>query len=141
MMKFFRKEGGFTLVELLVVIVVLGLLIAIAIPTFRGVRDAAKLADARANVKVAHTAAKVFYAQNDGFGTTETLLASINDQEPQLGAVEMSVVDSSIVSAAAGTTGVVVVGTTATIREVATNRDATTVEIADADGTVTRSGF
>jgi general secretion pathway protein G len=37
-----RRSAGFTLVELLVVIAIIGLLIAIALPGFRGARIAAK---------------------------------------------------------------------------------------------------
>ncbi len=38
-----RQQGGFTLVELMVVIVIVGVLSAVALPQFMGVKDKAKL--------------------------------------------------------------------------------------------------
>ena len=59
-------EGGFTLVELLVVMLILGLLAAIAIPSFFNQRDKAKDADAKADVRTAQTAMETYATDNDG---------------------------------------------------------------------------
>ena len=59
-------EGGFTLVELLVVMLILGLLAAIAIPSFFNQRDKAKDADAKADVRTAQTAMETYNTDNDG---------------------------------------------------------------------------
>ncbi len=59
-------EGGFTLVELLVVMLILGLLAAIAIPSFFNQRDKAKDADAKAGVRTAQTAIETYATDNDG---------------------------------------------------------------------------
>lgn len=63
-----RSEGeaGFTLVELLVVMLILGLLAAIAIPSFFNQRDKAKDASAKEAVRTAETAMETYATDHDG---------------------------------------------------------------------------
>ena len=61
-----QSESGFTLVELLVVMLILGLLAAIAIPSFFNQRDKAKDADAKSAVRTAQTAMETYATDNDG---------------------------------------------------------------------------
>lgn len=61
-----QSEKGFTLVELLVVMLILGLLAAIAIPSFFNQRDKAKDADAKAMVRTAQTAMETYATDNNG---------------------------------------------------------------------------
>ncbi len=60
------SESGFTLVELLVVMLILGLLAAIAIPSFFNQRDKARDADAKSAVRTAQTAMETYATDNDG---------------------------------------------------------------------------
>lgn len=76
-----RGEGGFTLVELLVVMLILGLLAAIAIPSFFNQRDKARDADAKSSARTAQTAMETYSTDNRGSyaGANEDKLAAIED--------------------------------------------------------------
>lgn len=62
--KFLSSETGFTLVELLVVIVVLGILTAIAIPTFSNYQQDAKEGVAKSDINVAARQAAAKFARS-----------------------------------------------------------------------------
>lgn len=61
-----QSESGFTLVELLVVMLIIGLLAAIAIPAFFNQRDKAKDSDAKESVRTAQTAIETYSTDNGG---------------------------------------------------------------------------
>ena len=79
------SESGFTLVELLVVMLILGLLAAIAIPSFFNQRDKAKDADAKESVRTAQTAVETYATDNDGSydgatpGDLQNIEGTLND--------------------------------------------------------------
>ena len=75
------KDEGFTLIELMVVVLIIAILIAIAIPTFLGARERAQDRAAQSNIRNALTAAKVFYVDNENFNATAAQLTAI---EPSL---------------------------------------------------------
>lgn len=60
-----RNDDGFTLVELMVVVLIIAILIAVAIPTFLGARARAQDRAVQSNLRNSLSAAKVFYADAD----------------------------------------------------------------------------
>ena len=66
------EESGFTLVELLVVMLIIGLLAAIAIPSFFNQRDKAYDASAKEMARTSETAMETYATDNGGVYTSVT---------------------------------------------------------------------
>src|SRR5438067_8871137 len=76
-----HDEDGFTLIELMVVVLIIAILLAIAIPTFLGARQRAQNRAAQSNIRNAFTAEKTYYTDAQAFTSSTTQLTSI---EPSL---------------------------------------------------------
>jgi len=76
-----KKEGdkGFTLIELAIVIAVIAILIAVALPTFLGVQSSAHKSASEQNIVNSITSAKTYYATNQSSytGLTSALMTGL----------------------------------------------------------------
>src|SRR5512139_2979393 len=61
-----RNTKGFTLIELMIVVVIIGILAAIAIPNFISMQDRAREGSVKANMHTLQLAVEDFAVQNDG---------------------------------------------------------------------------
>ena len=86
-----RDDKGFTLIELMVVVLIIAILIAIAIPTFLGMRRRAQDRAAQSNLRNGITAAKAYFTDGETFTNfsadldgTDPAAEGAGDIEPSL---------------------------------------------------------
>jgi type IV pilus assembly protein PilA len=77
-----QDDRGFTLIELMVVVLIIAILLAIAIPTFLGAQNKAKDRSAQSSSRNALTNAKTLYADNGTYADAN--IANLASSEPSL---------------------------------------------------------
>lgn len=81
-----RKPGGFTLIELMVVIVILGILAGLVLPRFMGRTEEAKKTKARLQIENLEAALKLYKLDIGAYPTTEQGLEALV-QKPSTGVI------------------------------------------------------
>jgi type IV pilus assembly protein PilA len=112
------EDAGFTLIELMVVLLILAILLAIAIPTFLGVTKSANDRAAQSNLNTALVNAKAYYQnQSQNYTTSALAVTALTSAEPSIqfttgnstSQSQVSVFVPSLTTGTAGT-GVILAG-------------------------------
>ena len=74
-----RADGGFTLIELMIVVVIISILAAIAYPAYQQYARETKRADAHAALLRISTLQEKFFSNNNGYTTSTTALGYAAD--------------------------------------------------------------
>ena len=79
--KYFHNNAGFTLTELLVVLIIVGLLVVLAVPRFDSVVNRTKMTEAKLMLKQVYSLEDAYHMENDRYTTD---LAAIGFEQEQL---------------------------------------------------------
>src|SRR6476469_4469237 len=72
-----KRQGGFTLIEIMVVVIIIGLLASIAVPTVMDRIDQSRIQKVQADFKAIQTALKLYKIDNFQFPTSDQGLEAL----------------------------------------------------------------
>lgn len=80
------RRGSFTIIELLIVIAVIGILVGLALPRFKGLQEEANIAKAKSELRVLQTAVESYYMHNNNTypATGATWQGSLVNSTPKI---------------------------------------------------------
>ncbi|AMJ56405.1 MULTISPECIES: type II secretion system major pseudopilin GspG [Stenotrophomonas] len=77
-----RRQGGFTLIEIMVVVVIIGILAALVVPKVMGRPDQAKVTVARGDLKAIASALEMYRLDNRSYPDTQQGLEALVQRPP-----------------------------------------------------------
>jgi len=110
-----ENDDGFTLIELMVVVLIIAILIAIAVPTFLGARERAQDRAVQSNLRNSLTASKVIYSDDGDYSGISA--ASLGAVEPAIGFVAGSAASTAAGVVSAEVTGANLIVTLAALSD------------------------
>ncbi|ANO33659.1 pilin [Vibrio breoganii] len=85
-----RKQTGFTLIELMIVVAIIGVLSAIGIPMYKDYVKKSELASATATLRGLLTKAELYYLDQGSFPTTLNQINTVSSAGGSIGEVGIS---------------------------------------------------
>ena len=117
-----RASGGFTLIELMIVVAIIGILAAIAIPAYRDFQVRGKISEILASMTRCKVAVSEFYQSNSGWNTSSaspinvSAIGLCNQQASTYVAGSLLISGTGVITARERNTGATPAGEAITLR-------------------------
>ncbi|HGS5688746.1 TPA: pilin [Vibrio cholerae] len=92
-----KQQQGFTLIELMIVVAIIGVLAAIAIPAYKDYVTKSEASSALATLKALQTPAELLYQDKGAFVTADLTSLGVSSASNQLGTLEIDTAKSAAV--------------------------------------------